>query len=170
MRAPARTPALLGSRYARDRHSRAAFGLAAPPVTLDVHLGPGLPSLTVVGLAEGAVKEAKDRVRSAIQLAGFEWPPGRITVNLSPADLPKEGGRFDLPIALGIIAARGHLPSATLAAYEFYGELSLGGELRAVRGLLSAVCAAALDERPVILPRGNLAEAERVRAFTDARL
>lgn len=145
-------------------YSRAAFGMQAPPVIIDVHLSSGLPALLVVGLAEGAVKEAKDRVRSAIQLAGFEWPPGRITVNLSPADLPKEGGRFDLPIALGIIAARGHLPSSRLALHEFYGELSLGGDLRAVRGILSAICAAALEARPVILPRGNLPEAERVQS------
>ncbi len=93
---------------------------------------------------------------------GFRWPPGRVTINLSPADLPKDGGRFDLPIALALLAATCQLPSHTLVPYEFYGELSLGGELRAVRGILSALCQAALEQHPVILPRGNLPEAQRV--------
>jgi magnesium chelatase family protein len=144
--------------------SRAQFGMRAPPVTIDVHATVGLPTLSVVGLAEGAVREAKDRVRSAVTTAGFEWPPGRVTVNLSPADLPKDGGRFDLPIALAVLAACGHLPMAPLARHEFYGELSLGGELRAVSGMLPAVCQAALDHHPVVLPRGNLAEAQRIES------
>jgi magnesium chelatase family protein len=143
--------------------SRAQFGMQAPPVTIDVHVTSGLPTLCVVGLPEAAVKESKDRVRSAILSCGFQWPPGRVTVNLSPADLPKDGGRFDLPIALALLAATCQLPSAALAPYEFYGELSLGGELRAVRGILSAICQAALEQHPVILPRGNLAEAQRVQ-------
>lgn len=143
-------------------HSRAQFGMQAPPVTIDVHAGPGLPSLTVVGLAEGAVREAKDRVRSALMTCGFSWPAGRVTISLSPADLPKEGGRFDLPIALGILAATRQLPPPTLFGHEFYGELSLSGELRAVRGMLSAVCQAALERRTVILPRANLDEVRRV--------
>src|SRR6266853_158878 len=142
--------------------SRAQFGMQAPPVTIDVHVTSGLPTLQVVGLPEAAVKESKDRVRSAILTSGFQWPPGRVTVNLSPADLPKDGGRFDLPIALALLAATCQLPAAPLAPYEFYGELSLGGELRAVRGILSAICQATLEQHPVILPRGNLAEAQRV--------
>jgi magnesium chelatase family protein len=144
--------------------SRAAFGMQAPPVTIDVHVTSGLPALTLVGLPEAAVKESKDRVRSALISCGFRWPPGRVTVNLSPADLPKDGGRFDLPIALALLAATCQLPSHPLIPYEFYGELSLGGELRGVRGMLSAICQAALEHRTVILPRGNLAEAERVEA------
>jgi magnesium chelatase family protein len=142
--------------------SRAQFGMQAPPVTIDVHVTSGLPSLTIVGLAEAAVKEARDRVRSAVMSCGFQWPPGRVTVNLSPADLPKDGGRFDLPIALGLLAATCQIPAESLVPYEFYGELSLGGELRAVRGILSALCQATLEHHPVILPRGNLAEAQRV--------
>lgn len=110
------------------------------------------------------MREAKDRVRSAVTTAGFEWPPGRVTVNLSPADLPKEGGRFDLPIALAVLAACGHLPLAPLARHEFYGELSLSCELRAVSGMLPAVCQAALDHHPVVLPRGNLLEAQRIES------
>jgi magnesium chelatase family protein len=144
--------------------SRAQFGLRAPPVTIDVHATVGLPCLSVVGLAEGAVREAKDRVRSAVTTAGFEWPPGRVTVNLSPADLPKDGGRFDLPIALAVLAACGHLPLAPLARHEFYGELSLSGELRAVSGLLPAVCQATLEQHPIVLPRGNALEAQRIES------
>src|SRR5580693_3433547 len=98
--------------------SRTQFGMDAPEVSLDVHVSSGLPALTLVGLPEAAVKEAKDRVRSALITSGFDWPPGRVTVNLAPADLPKEGGRFDLPIALGILAATGQLPERTLAPYE----------------------------------------------------
>ena len=142
--------------------SRAAFGMQAPPVTIDVHVTSGLPSLCVVGLPEAAVKESKDLVRSAIVTCGLRWPPGRVTINLSPADLPKDGGRFDLPIALALLAATCQLPASVLAPYEFYGELSLGGELRAVRGILSALCQAALEQHPVILPRGNVPEAQRV--------
>ncbi|HWZ64688.1 MAG TPA: YifB family Mg chelatase-like AAA ATPase [Steroidobacteraceae bacterium] len=137
--------------------SRAQLGMRAPPVTIDVHATVGLPCLSVVGLAEGAV-------RSAVTTAGYEWPPGRVTVNLSPADLPKDGGRFDLPIALAVLAACGHLPLAPLARHEFYGELSLSGELRAVTGMLPAVCQAALDQHPVVLPRGNLNEAQRIES------
>src|SRR5438105_3197482 len=142
--------------------SRAQFGMQAPPVTIDVHVTSGLPSLCVVGLPEAAVKESKDRVRSAIMTCGLRWPPGRVTINLSPADLTQAGGRFDLPIALALLAATCQLPASVLAPYEFYGELSLGGELRAVRGILSALCQAALEQHPVILPRGNVPEAQRV--------
>ena len=115
-------------------HSRAQIGVDAPAVTVEVHLGNGLPSLSVVGLPEAAVRESKDRVRSALVTSHFEYPARRITVNLAPADLPKYGGRFDLPIAVGILAASGQLPSDALEGYEFLGELALNGRLRGVRG------------------------------------
>ncbi|MDQ3059227.1 MAG: YifB family Mg chelatase-like AAA ATPase [Pseudomonadota bacterium] len=119
-------------------HSRALLGLEARPVCVEVHLANGLPSFTLVGLADTEVKEARERVRSAIQNAGLQFPGNkRITVNLAPADLPKDSGRFDLPIALGILAASGQIDAAKLAGYEFAGELSLGGELRPVRGALA---------------------------------
>ena len=113
--------------------SRALLGMLAPSVTVEVHLANGLPSFTLVGLAEVEVKEARERVRSALQNAGLEFPHNkRITVNLAPADLPKDSGRFDLPIALGILAASGQVDASRLAGYEFAGELSLSGELRPV--------------------------------------
>ena len=119
-------------------HSRALLGLEAHPVCVEVHLANGLPSFTLVGLADTEVKEARERVRSAIANAGLEFPSTkRITVNLAPADLPKDSGRFDLPIALGILAASGQISAARLAGWEFAGELSLGGELRPVRGALA---------------------------------
>ncbi|MBK9021251.1 MAG: YifB family Mg chelatase-like AAA ATPase [Sulfuritalea sp.] len=121
--------------------SRALAGLAAPEVTVEVHLAAGLPSFTLVGLPDTEVKEARDRVRAAIQNCGFEFPQRRITVNLAPADLPKESGRFDLPIALGILVASGQVNAANLDDHEFAGELALSGDLRAVRGTL-AMCAA----------------------------
>ena len=119
-------------------HSRALLGLQARPVCVEVHLANGLPSFTLVGLADTEVKEARERVRSAIQNSGLQFPANkRITVNLAPADLPKDSGRFDLPIALGILAASGQIDPAKLAGFEFAGELSLGGELRPVRGALA---------------------------------
>ncbi|MBI2727778.1 MAG: YifB family Mg chelatase-like AAA ATPase [Polaromonas sp.] len=119
-------------------HSRALLGMEARPVFVEVHLANGLPSFTLVGLAETEVKEARERVRSAIQNTGLEFPSNkRITVNLAPADLPKDSGRFDLPIALGILAASGQLDPLKMQGYEFAGELSLGGELRPVRGALA---------------------------------
>jgi magnesium chelatase family protein len=119
-------------------HSRALLGLEARPVQVEVHLANGLPSFTLVGLADTEVKEARERVRSAIANAGLEFPSNkRITVNLAPADLPKDSGRFDLPIALGILAANGQISAERLAGWEFAGELSLGGELRPVRGALA---------------------------------
>ncbi|MDA8256200.1 MAG: YifB family Mg chelatase-like AAA ATPase [Betaproteobacteria bacterium] len=121
--------------------SRALAGLAAPEVTVEVHLAAGLPSFALVGLPDTEVKEARDRVRAAIQNCGFEFPQRRITVNLAPADLPKESGRFDLPIALGILVASGQLRADALDSHEFVGELALSGDLRAVRGTL-AMCAA----------------------------
>ena len=117
--------------------SRALAGMEAPEVTVEVHLANGLPSFTIVGLPDTEVKESKDRVRAALQNGGFEFPARRITVNLAPADLPKESGRFDLPIALGILAASGQMPDDELAKYEFAGELSLSGALRPVRGALA---------------------------------
>ena len=117
--------------------SRALAGMHAPEVTVEVHLANGLPSFTIVGLPETEVKESKDRVRAALQNARFEFPARRITVNLAPADLPKESGRFDLPIALGILAASGQMPADELDKYEFAGELSLSGELRPIRGALA---------------------------------
>ena len=117
--------------------SRALTGMAAPEVTVEVHLANGLPTFTIVGLPETEVKESRDRVRAALQNAGFEFPARRITVNLAPADLPKESGRFDLPIALGILAASGQMPAASLGDYEYAGELSLSGELRPIRGALA---------------------------------
>src|SRR6478735_1455257 len=118
--------------------SRALLGLEAAEVTVEVHLANGLPSFTLVGLADVEVKEARERVRCAIQNAGLEFPNNkRITVNLAPADLPKDSGRLDLPIALGILAASGQIDGAALAQYEFAGELSLSGALRPVRGALA---------------------------------
>jgi magnesium chelatase family protein len=140
-------------------HSRAQEGVSAPPVTVEVHLSGGLPGTNIVGLPETAVKEARDRVRVAIQNAQLEYPSRRVTVSLAPADLPKDGGRFDLPIALGILAAQGHLPKESLAQYEFLGELALSGELRAVTGVLPAALKAAKSGRALIVPRDNGAEA-----------
>ena len=140
-------------------HTRAKTGIAAPAVTVEVHLSNGLPSLSMVGLPETAVKESKDRVRSALINSHFDFPPRRITVNLAPADLPKEGGRFDLAIALGILAASGQLPMDHLNDYEFLGELALSGELRPVNGSLPAALACVKPQRQLIVPRGNAEEA-----------
>ena len=118
--------------------SRALAGMQAPEVIVEVHLANGLPAFTLVGLPDMEVREARDRVRAALQTSQFEFPQRRITVNLAPADLPKEGGCFDLPIALGILAASGQIPADALAGYEFAGELSLTGALRPVRGALEA--------------------------------
>ncbi|RME33990.1 MAG: ATP-dependent protease, partial [Gammaproteobacteria bacterium] len=140
-------------------HTRARLGIEAPPVTVEVHLSNGLPALAIVGLPEAAVRESKDRVRSALINSGLEFPARRITVNLAPADLPKEGGRFDLPIALGILAASGQLPDAALGGYEFLGELALTGALRPVTGLLPAAIACARSGRTLLAPAGNAVEA-----------
>lgn len=139
--------------------SRGLDGLDAPPVTVEVHLANGLPGLTLVGLPDTEVREARDRVRAAIVNSGFEYPARRITVNLAPADLPKESGRFDLPIALGILAASGQIPAASLASHEFAGELSLSGELRPVRGALAMALQAAGDGKTFILPVASAGEA-----------
>lgn len=144
--------------------SRAQCGLDAPLVSVEVHLANGLPFLSIVGLPETAVKESKDRVRAALINSGFQFPSDRrITVNLAPADLPKDGGRFDLAIALGILAASGQVPREKLAGYEFLGELSLGGELRPVRGVLPAALQSRSAGRALILPGANGAEASLVR-------
>lgn len=136
-------------------HSRACVGVDAPPVTVEVHISNGMPALTLVGLPETTVKEARDRVRSAIVNANFEFPSRRITVNLAPADLPKEGGRFDLPIALGILAASGQIPATRLQDYEFLGELALSGKLRPVKGALPAALAAKQVGRCLVVPDSN---------------
>ncbi len=143
-------------------YSRAQEGVSAPLVTCEVHLSGGLPTTSIVGLPETAVREARDRVRAAILNAQFDYPQRRVTVGLAPADLPKDGGRFDLPIAIGILAANGSLPREPLARVELLGELALSGELRAVHGVLPAVMRAARAGRSVIVPRGNAAEAALV--------
>ncbi|WP_300453674.1 YifB family Mg chelatase-like AAA ATPase [Accumulibacter sp.] len=139
--------------------SRGLDGLSAPEVAVEVHLAGGLPSVTLVGLPDTEVKEARDRVRAALQNSGFDFPSKRITVNLAPADLPKESGRFDLPIALGILAASDQIPKQALADHEFAGELSLSGELRPIRGALAMVLAAGSSGRRFILPTGSAQEA-----------
>jgi len=140
-------------------YTRAKSGINAPLVTVEVHLSNGLPSLSIVGLPETAVKESKDRVRSALLNSHFDFPARRITINLAPADLPKEGGRFDLPIALGILAASGQLPTDALKDYEFIGELALSGELRPSDGILPSALACGKSQRHIILPQANAAEA-----------
>ncbi|MEQ1674925.1 MAG: magnesium chelatase domain-containing protein, partial [Candidatus Nitrotoga sp.] len=143
-------------------YSRALSGMDAPLVTVEVHLANGLPAFTIVGLPEAEVKESKDRVRAALLTCQFEFPARRITVNLAPADLPKESGRFDLPIALGILAASGQIPHERLAEYEFAGELALTGELRPIRGALAMTFQAAHSGRAFILPEVNAVEAALV--------
>ncbi|MBL8521503.1 MAG: YifB family Mg chelatase-like AAA ATPase [Betaproteobacteria bacterium] len=148
-------------------HSRALSGMEAPPVSVEVHLANGLPAFTIVGLPETEVKESKDRVRAALLNARFEFPQRRITVNLAPADLPKESGRFDLPIALGILVASGQVPGDKLKDLEFAGELALTGELRAIRGALAMTFKAHGDRRAFVLPAPSATEAALV---ADARV
>ncbi|MEP6791046.1 MAG: magnesium chelatase domain-containing protein, partial [Ramlibacter sp.] len=154
-------------------HSRALDGLDAPEVTVEVHLANGLPSFTLVGLADTEVKEARERVRAALQNSGLSFPHNkRITVNLAPADLPKETGRFDLPIALGILAASGQIDLQRLSRFEFAGELSLAGDLRPVRGALAMALALrrAPDQahatRALVLPHESAQEAALVEGLT----
>ena len=144
-------------------YSRALSGMDAPLVTVEVHLAPGLPTFQIVGLPEAEVKESRERVRAALLTARFDFPARRITVNLAPADLPKESGRFDLPIALGILAASGQIPQDRLAAHEFAGELALTGELRPVRGALAMTLKAHRDGRAFILPTESAEEASLVQ-------
>lgn len=143
-------------------HTRALNGITSHPVTTEVHLSNGLPALSIVGLPEAAVRESKDRVRAAIINSHFEFPDRRITVNLAPADLPKDGGRYDLPIALGILAASGQIPLAALDEYEFHGELALNGELRPVSGSLPLAISARDRGKKLVLPRSNASEAALV--------
>jgi len=140
-------------------HSRAQVGVNAPHVSVEVHLSNGLPSFTIVGLPETAVKESKDRVRSALINSHFEFPAKRITVNLAPADLPKEGGRYDLAIAIGILAASDQIPNEQLINYEFLGELALSGEIRGIHGAIPAALACTDSNRHLILSSENEAEA-----------
>jgi magnesium chelatase family protein len=147
-------------------HSRGLSGVTAPRVSVEVHLAGGLPGIHIVGLAETEVREARDRVRAAVQNAQYEFPARKVTVSLAPADLPKESGRFDLPIAIGILAASGQLPHDKLDAHEFAGELALTGELRAVRGALAMVLSARGDGRAFVLPGASAHEAALVRDAT----
>lgn len=140
-------------------HSRASVGMHAPCVTVEVHLSNGLPGFSIVGLPDTAVKESKERVRSAIINSDFEFPAKRITVNLAPADLPKDGGRFDLPIALGILAASEQIPLDKLSEHEFLGELALSGKLRPTRGCLTAAIASKRINHSLWIPEENKDEA-----------
>ena len=140
-------------------YSRAGVGVTAPEVTVEVHVGGGLPKMSMVGLPETAVREAKDRVKAALLNARFDFPPSHITISLAPADLPKEGSRFDLPIALGVLAATGQLDDHRFNDYEFIGELSLGGGLNPVKGVLPVALAAKRSGRGLVVPAANGAEA-----------
>ena len=146
--------------------SRGLAGLEAPLVTVEVHLGGGLPAFNLVGLPDTEVKESRDRVRAALQNAQFDFPARKITVNLAPADLPKESGRYDLPIAVGILAATGQIPGVDLPGFEFAGELALGGALRPIRGGLPMALSARRDGRAFVLPAESAAEAALVRGAT----
>ncbi|HEY5635944.1 MAG TPA: YifB family Mg chelatase-like AAA ATPase [Burkholderiales bacterium] len=139
--------------------SRALAGIDAPEVTVEVHLGPGLPTFNIVGLPDAEVRESKDRVRAALNHARFDFPQRRITVNLAPADLPKDSSRLDLPIALGILASSGQVPAEALEGLEFAGELSLTGELRAVRGALAMALGAGRAQRGFVVAAENAQEA-----------
>jgi magnesium chelatase family protein len=144
-------------------NTRVAQGIQALEVVVEVQSSGGFPGLSIVGLPELAVRESKDRVRGALKMSDFQFPRGRITINLAPADIPKEGGRFDLPIALGILGASGQLETADLAHYEYLGELALSGLLRPVSAVLPAALAARDAQRALILPQENAAEAALVR-------
>ncbi|MDT8283870.1 MAG: YifB family Mg chelatase-like AAA ATPase, partial [Gammaproteobacteria bacterium] len=136
-------------------YTRALNGIDAAQVIVEVHLSNGLPAFSIVGLPEAAVRESKDRVRAAIINSSFEFPARKITVNLAPADLPKDGGRYDLPIALGILAASGQIDKTSLAQYEFHGELALSGLLREVNGSLPVALAAQKNHKKLILPENS---------------
>ncbi len=144
-------------------YSRASLGIAAPQVTVEVHLSNGLPAFNMVGLPETSVKESRDRVRSALLNGNFEFPSKHITVNLAPADLPKEGGRFDLAIAIGILAASKQIPAKYLLDHEFLGELALTGEIRPVLGVLPSVLACRDAGRTLLVPRENGPEASLIQ-------
>ena len=140
-------------------YSRGLAGLEAPLVRVEAHVGGGLPQFRIVGLPDTEVKEARDRVRAALNTSRFEFPDGRVTVNLAPADLPKESGRFDLPIAIGILAASHQIRDRELANLEFAGELGLSGDLRAIRGALAMTFGAQRDGRTLVIPESVAAEA-----------
>jgi magnesium chelatase family protein len=144
-------------------YSRARVGLESPLVCVEVHLANGLPAFHIVGLPEVSVKESKDRVRSAILNCGYTFPINRITVNLAPADLPKEGGRFDLPIAIGILAASGQIPTTDLELYEFAGELALSGQIRPIIGEIPMAIACSKSDRTLIIPKDNAEQASWVK-------
>lgn len=143
-------------------YTRSVVGLNAPSVMVEVHLSQGLPAVTIVGLPEAAVRESKDRVRSAIINSGFQFPNRRLTINLAPADLPKDGARLDLPIAIGILAASGQIDETVLAQYEFIGELALNGDLRGIAGALAVSRALKAEQRTLIVPKDNADEAVKV--------
>lgn len=146
-------------------YTRGLLGIHAPSIEVEVHISQGLPSLTIVGLPEAAVRESKDRVRSAIINSGFQFPTKRLTINLAPADLPKDGSRLDLPIALGILIATGQLPENAADQMEFVGELALDGQLRPVSGTLSIAIACQKDGHPLVLPTLNADEASQLPQF-----
>ena len=143
-------------------YTRSVVGLNAPSVMVEVHSSQGLPAVTMVGLPEAAVRESKDRVRSAIINSGFQFPNRRLTINLAPADLPKDGARLDLPIAIGILAASGQIDETVLAQYEFIGELALNGDIRGIAGALAVSRALKADQRTLIVPKDNADEAVKV--------
>ena len=146
--------------------SRAAIGVESPAVEVEVHIGAGLPHTTIVGLPAAAVRESKDRVHSAIENSGYHMPNGRLTINLAPANLPKHGTRFDLPMAVGIIAAMKHFPPEQLTGYEFVGELALDGALRPIRGILPASLQAREAGRALVVSAQDAAEAALVSDAT----
>jgi len=143
-------------------YCRAGVGVSAPLVTVEVHVSNGLPGLSIVGLAEAAVKESKDRVRGAILNSHFEFPAKRITINLAPADLPKEGARFDLAIAIGVLLASGQIEASNIEEYEFIGELALSGDLRPVAGVLPVAMQSKLAGKKLILSQENSPEASLI--------
>ncbi|MDF7676452.1 YifB family Mg chelatase-like AAA ATPase [Neisseriaceae bacterium ESL0693] len=147
-------------------YSRALAGMSAPLVEVEAHLANGLPAFNIVGLPDTEVKESRDRVRAAIIQSGFDFPARKITVNLAPADLPKESGRFDLPIAIGILAASGQIPAEALKNYELAGELGLSGQIRAVRGVIAMAWAAQKAQRAFILPVANSQQAALLHEAT----
>lgn len=143
-------------------YSRASIGLEAPLVNVETHLARGIPAFTLVGLPEASVREARERVRSALLTGGFEFPAARITVNLAPADLPKEGGRFDLAIAIGILVASGQINEQAIGQLEFLGELALSGEIRHIPGAISAARSAGKANHALVLPSADATSAARV--------
>ena len=148
-------------------YTRAAFGISAPLITIEIHISNGLPGLTMVGLPETTVREARDRVRSAIINSGYTFPAKKITINLAPADLPKEGGRYDLPIALALLVASEQLDASRLNQYEFIGELALTGALRGVPGAISSAMEAIKAGRQIIVAEDNAAEVGLIEGYTN---